>query len=49
MWRRTYLLLLFLRVYFALCPTYLHPDEIFQGPEIVAGKSNNDGFREVES
>lgn len=39
MWRRTYLLLLFLRVYFAFSSSYLHPDEIFQGPEVVAGRS----------
>lgn len=38
MWRRTYLLLLFVRIYFALCPSYLHPDENFQGPEVIAGK-----------
>lgn len=38
MWRRTYLLLLLIRVYFALSPSYLHPDENFQGPEIFAGK-----------
>lgn len=37
MWRRTYLLLLVIRVYFALSPSYLHPDENFQGPEIFAG------------
>ncbi|RMZ80551.1 hypothetical protein DV737_g2917, partial [Chaetothyriales sp. CBS 132003] len=37
MWRRTYLLLLFVRIYFALSPSYLHPDEVFQGPEIIAG------------
>ncbi|KAG2412702.1 hypothetical protein HFD88_010259 [Aspergillus terreus] len=37
MWRRTYLLLLALRVYFALSPSYLHPDENFQGPEVFAG------------
>lgn len=39
MWRRTYLLLLVIRVYFALSPSYLHPDENFQGPEVVAGQS----------
>jgi hypothetical protein len=39
MWRRTYLLLLLLRVYFALSPSYIHPDEIFQGPEVIAGMS----------
>lgn len=38
MWRRTYLFLLLLRVYFALSPSYLHPDENFQGPEVFAGK-----------
>ncbi|PGH18230.1 hypothetical protein AJ79_00569 [Helicocarpus griseus UAMH5409] len=38
MWRRTYLLLLLVRVYFALSPSYLHPDENFQGPEILAGQ-----------
>ena len=37
MWRRTYLLLLLVRIYFALSPSYLHPDENFQGPEIIAG------------
>jgi phosphatidylinositol glycan class Z len=40
MWRRTYLLLLVIRVYFALSPSYLHPDENFQGPEVFAGKSD---------
>ncbi|KAL2002598.1 hypothetical protein VTN02DRAFT_6408 [Thermoascus thermophilus] len=38
MWRRTYLLLLLVRVYFALSPSYLHPDENFQGPEVFAGR-----------
>ncbi|KAJ5179578.1 GPI mannosyltransferase 4 [Penicillium capsulatum] len=38
MWRRTYLLLLVIRVYFALSPSYLHPDENFQGPEVFAGR-----------
>ncbi|PYH40308.1 glycosylphosphatidylinositol-alpha 1,2 mannosyltransferase smp3 [Aspergillus saccharolyticus JOP 1030-1] len=37
-WRRTYLLLLVIRVYFALSPSYLHPDEHFQGPEVFAGR-----------
>lgn len=41
MWRRTYLLLLVIRVYFALSPSYLHPDENFQGPELFAGVFNN--------
>lgn len=38
MWRRTYLLLLVVRLWFALSPSYLHPDENFQGPEVIAGK-----------
>ncbi|KAI9786830.1 MAG: alpha 1,2 mannosyltransferase [Geoglossum umbratile] len=38
MWRRTYLLLILVRLYFALSPSYLHPDENFQGPEVVAGQ-----------
>jgi phosphatidylinositol glycan class Z len=37
MWRRVYLLLLLFRLYFALSPSYLHPDENFQGPEVIAG------------
>jgi phosphatidylinositol glycan class Z len=37
MWRRVYFLLLLVRIYFALSPSYLHPDENFQGPEVVAG------------
>ena len=37
MWRRTYLFLVLLRLWFALSPSYLHPDENFQGPEVVAG------------
>lgn len=37
MWRRVYLILLILRLYFALSPSYLHPDENFQGPEVIAG------------
>ena len=32
------MLLLLVRLYFALSPSYLHPDEVFQGPEIVAGQ-----------
>ncbi|KAK2845240.1 hypothetical protein FQN49_005919 [Arthroderma sp. PD_2] len=38
MWRRTYLLLLLVRIYFALSPSYIHPDENFQGPELFAGR-----------
>ena len=37
MWTRTYLLLLVVRIYFALAPSYIHPDENFQGPEVIAG------------
>ena len=37
MWRRTYLLLALVRLWFALSPSYLHPDENFQGPEVIAG------------
>lgn len=39
MWRRVYFLLILVRVYFALSPSYLHPDENFQGPEVVAGNA----------
>ncbi|KAF2457192.1 Alg9-like mannosyltransferase [Lineolata rhizophorae] len=38
MWRRAYLFLVLVRLYFALSPSYLHPDENFQGPEIIAGR-----------
>ncbi|KAF2788592.1 glycosyltransferase family 22 protein [Melanomma pulvis-pyrius CBS 109.77] len=38
MWRRIYFLLILVRVYFALSPSYLHPDENFQGPEVIAGR-----------
>ncbi|KAM4054762.1 alg9-like mannosyltransferase family protein [Hirsutella rhossiliensis] len=38
MWRRTYLLLALIRLWFALSPSYLHPDENFQGPEVIAGQ-----------
>ena len=37
MWRRIYFLLFVVRVYLALSPSYLHPDEHFQGPEVIAG------------
>lgn len=37
MWRRTYLLLVLVRLWFALSSSYLHPDENFQGPEVIAG------------
>ncbi|KAI5365119.1 putative GPI mannosyltransferase [Septoria linicola] len=38
MWRRIYLLLVLVRLYFALSPSYIHPDEHFQGPEVIAGE-----------
>ena len=38
MWRRLYLFLLAVRLYFALQPSYIHPDEHFQGPEVMASK-----------
>ncbi|PVI02732.1 glycosyltransferase family 22 protein [Periconia macrospinosa] len=38
MYRRSYFLLILVRIYFALSPSYLHPDENFQGPEVVAGR-----------
>lgn len=41
MWTRTYLLLLLLRLYLAISPSYIHPDENFQGPEVVAGKPSS--------
>lgn len=41
MWTRTYLLLLAVRIYFALSPSYIHPDENFQGPEVIAGMSQD--------
>ncbi|KAK9464046.1 Alg9-like mannosyltransferase family-domain-containing protein [Lipomyces oligophaga] len=36
-WRPAYLLLVLVRFYFTLCPSYIHPDEHFQGPEVIAG------------
>ncbi|PBP15971.1 Alg9-like mannosyltransferase [Diplocarpon rosae] len=38
MWRRAYLFLVLVRLHFALSPSYLHPDENFQGPEVIAGQ-----------
>ncbi|EFW98991.1 alpha -mannosyltransferase [Grosmannia clavigera kw1407] len=38
MWRRIYFLLFFVRLWFAMSPSYLHPDENFQGPEVIAGE-----------
>ena len=39
MWTRTYLALVVVRLYLALQPSYIHPDENFQGPEVIAGMS----------
>ncbi|KAK6353560.1 alpha 1,2 mannosyltransferase [Orbilia brochopaga] len=36
--RRLYLCLSLIRLYLALAPSYIHPDEHFQGPEVVAGE-----------
>ncbi|KAF3907291.1 hypothetical protein ABW21_db0200797 [Orbilia brochopaga] len=36
--RRLYLGLSLIRLYLALAPSYIHPDEHFQGPEVVAGE-----------
>lgn len=44
MLRRLYLFLVIVRLYFALSPSYLHPDENFQGPEVIAGESSDLGF-----
>jgi len=32
-----YLFLVLVRLYFAILPSYIHPDEHFQGPEVVTG------------
>lgn len=37
MWRRAYLFILLIRIYFALSPSYVHPDEHFQSLEPFAG------------
>lgn len=47
MWTRTYLALLLVRVYFAISPSYIHPDENFQGPEVIAGMSSLICHREL--
>jgi hypothetical protein len=39
-----YFLLILVRVYFALSPSYLHPDENFQGPEVIAGMFTRRAF-----
>ncbi|KAI7187475.1 hypothetical protein D0869_11560 [Hortaea werneckii] len=33
-----YLFLVLVRIYFAISTSYIHPDEHFQGPEIIAGE-----------
>ncbi|KAI5294339.1 alpha 1,2 mannosyltransferase [Ascosphaera acerosa] len=38
MFRRLYLLLLLVRIYFVFAPSYIHPDEHFQGPEIITSQ-----------
>lgn len=35
--RRIYFVLVLVRLHLALSPSYLHPDENFQGPEVIAG------------
>ncbi|KAK5121880.1 hypothetical protein LTR85_004451 [Meristemomyces frigidus] len=35
--RSLYLFLVLVRLYFATVPSYIHPDEHFQGPEIITG------------
>ena len=37
MLRAVYLFFVLVRLYFALSPSYIHPDEHFQGPEIISG------------
>jgi len=39
MWKRLYFVLALVRLFLALQPSYLHPDEHFQGPEVIAGES----------
>ena len=38
---RMYLALLAVRLFFAVSPSYIHPDENFQGPEVIAGMYKN--------
>ncbi|OQO04498.1 hypothetical protein B0A48_09420 [Cryoendolithus antarcticus] len=37
MWRKLWLFLVLVRLYFAFQPSYIHPDEHFQGPEVITG------------
>lgn len=46
--RTYYLLLVLLRAYCATVPSYIHPDEHFQGPEIVIGRTNSASFARVD-
>ncbi|OLL21633.1 GPI mannosyltransferase 4 [Neolecta irregularis DAH-3] len=39
--RALYGLLVLFRLYFAFQPSYIHPDEHFQGPEVLAGISGD--------
>lgn len=49
MWRRIYLLLVAVRLYFALQPSYIHPDEHFQGPEIISGRDISCDHRTINA
>lgn len=40
MYVRLLLVLAIVRLYFALSPSYIHPDEHFQGPEVIAGRES---------
>lgn len=40
MWRRVYFALMLVRIYLVFWPSYIHPDEQFQGPEVLAGKDH---------
>lgn len=35
--------LVLVRLWLAFSPSYLHPDENFQGPEVIAGKRKDTG------
>jgi GPI mannosyltransferase 4 len=37
MLRSADLILVLVRLYFATVPSYIHPDEHFQGPEVITG------------
>lgn len=37
-WRSVFLLSIIFRTYFSLSPSYIHPDEHFQGPEAIADR-----------